>query len=503
MISVNSVTLFSNYYSCEEIDSVFISMMYDEQYSSTKNKSSEEVKVKKNSTSKQIYDIKTIQAFNVYNVHRTFYVYLYIVTKDRFQKCVGIAKIDNLAKQVITNRQRREQNKNEEDVFSILFFPNSHHDSSANNAIAETTIKCTYTPTVSSFLIHHQKPNSNGQTGIDLIRSDSCIFNIEEELSEENKDLAESEFFKDTNMLESAIDEYESIGNRSKNFGYLGSQDSLCSYDKMNENYDMAFHYMYRFMIADIKVVIPSVNLLVTYPNTYIPRSPSIQFMNLGSSLCNCFFLSLPNMITITYDTIITPTSRNRVVVNVPTILLRVLKGIDYSTDSYQDIVSSTDQANPHIVDTPSFIEGQRFICIGEAVCTLRIAVYNSSNSINEPTLQNAFILAVVVFGYFLIGCRIVADLQTRRIAGPLLIVITQIIPSIITCARKWLLGLRKQVVSTRLDTRNFVSNSTLSLTKVLFILRKHNVYPCLFRKRKYASASNSISLKKQTSLYN
>lgn len=231
------------------------------------------------------------------------------------------------------------------------------------------------------------------------MRSDSCIFynDNEDEVTETTKEnLNETELMKDNNILESAIDEFESIGIRSKNFGYLGSQDSLCSVDKMNENYDMAIHYMYRFMIADIKVVVPSVNLLVTYPNTFIPRSPSIQFMKLSSSLCNCFTLSLPNPITVSYDTIITPTSRNRVIVNVPTILLRVLKGIDYSSESYRNLGSASETHNPPFVETPSFLEGQRFVCIGEVICTLRIAIYNSGNSINEPTLQNAFILAVV-----------------------------------------------------------------------------------------------------------
>lgn len=147
MVSVNAVSLFSNYYSCEEIESIFITMIYDEQYFSTRNKTTEDTKIKKNSSSKQIYDIRSIQAFNVYNVNRTFFAYLYIITKAGFQKCVGVAKVDNLALQVITNRQRREQ-KNEEDVFSILFFPNSHNGSSTNNAIAETVIKCTYSPIV-------------------------------------------------------------------------------------------------------------------------------------------------------------------------------------------------------------------------------------------------------------------------------------------------------------------------------------------------------------------
>lgn len=48
---------------------------------------------------------------------------------------------------MIANKQRHNDSQ-EEDVYSILFFPNSHNDSCANNAIAETVIKCTYSPTV-------------------------------------------------------------------------------------------------------------------------------------------------------------------------------------------------------------------------------------------------------------------------------------------------------------------------------------------------------------------
>lgn len=199
---------------------------------------------------------------------------------------------------------------------------------------------------------------------------------------------------KDNNMLESAIDEFENIGIRSKNFGYLGTQESLYSYDKMNENYDLAIHYMFRFMIADIKASIPSFHLLISYPNSTIPHAPSIQYMKLSSSLSNCFSLSLPNPITITYDTIITPTSRNRVVVNMPTILLRVLKGVDFIPESNNDFSSS--ESMNHTGEPISFLEGQRFLCIGEIVCTLRLAMYNSGYSLSEPALQNSFILAVV-----------------------------------------------------------------------------------------------------------
>lgn len=395
IVSVNSLSLFTNYFCSDDVDTVFLSITYDEQFYSTKNKTIEELKIKKNSSSKQVYEIKTIQAFSVYNVNRTFYAYLYVITKAGFQKCVGVAKIDNLALQVIANKQRHSDSQ-EEDVYSILFFPNSHNDSCANNAIAETVIKCTYSPTVGLSFDSHIQRTSDSENTIDVgIRSDSCIFydGNEDNGTEETKENPGDGDCKDFNMLESAISEFESLGSRSKNFGYIGSTETLCSFDKMMDNYDMAIHFMYRFMIADIKVTIPEVHLLVTYPNSCIAQSHSIQFMKMSSSLCNCISLSLPNMITVTYDTIITPTSRNRVVVCIPTILLRFLKGIDYS-EAYH--VLSTPETIPHSFEPSSSIEGQRFVCIGEVVCTLRIGVYNSGYSINEPALQNAFILAVV-----------------------------------------------------------------------------------------------------------
>ena len=129
-------------------------MVYDEQFYSTKNKTNEESKIKK--TSKQIYDIRSIQSFNVYNINRTFYIYLNVITKNKFQKCVGVAKIDNLALQVITNHEKNK-NKHEEDVFSMLFFPNSHNELSTKNAIAETVIKCTY----SSVSVHMNSTQSH------------------------------------------------------------------------------------------------------------------------------------------------------------------------------------------------------------------------------------------------------------------------------------------------------------------------------------------------------
>ena len=49
-----------------------------------------------------------------------------------------------------------------------------------------------------------------------------------------------------------------------------------------------------------------------------------------------------------------------------------------------------------HTGEPISFLEGQRFLCIGEIVCTLRLAMCNSGYSLSEPALQNSFILAVV-----------------------------------------------------------------------------------------------------------
>ena len=77
-----------------------------------------------------------------------------------------------------------------------------------------------------------------------------------------------------------------------------------------------------------------------------------------------------------------------------PTILLRVLKGVDFIPESNNDFSSS--ESMNHTGEPISFLEGQRFLCIGEIVCTLRLAMYNSGYSLSEPALQNSFILAVV-----------------------------------------------------------------------------------------------------------
>ena len=94
---------------------------------------------------KQVYDIHAVHEFKIYTVGQPFFVYLYVLTKTGLQKCVGVAKIDNLALQAITNKQRGGQG---DDNYSILFFPNSHMDSCTSNAIAESSVKCTYMPSV-------------------------------------------------------------------------------------------------------------------------------------------------------------------------------------------------------------------------------------------------------------------------------------------------------------------------------------------------------------------
>lgn len=130
----------------EPVQSIFLVMSYDEQYFSTKNRLVEAANVKKRAAQfKQVYDIHAVHAFKIYTVGQPFFVYLYVLTKTGLQKCVGVAKIDNLALQVITSKQRGGQG---DDSYSILFFPNSHMDSCASNAIAESSVKCAYVPSV-------------------------------------------------------------------------------------------------------------------------------------------------------------------------------------------------------------------------------------------------------------------------------------------------------------------------------------------------------------------
>ena len=102
------------------------------------------------------------------------------------------------------------------------------------------------------------------------VRSGSCVIHLDEDdessvkidMSEEGEE--KSEQSKLAESLNAAIDEFDSIGTRSKTFGYVSSPESMMSMDRMNENYDLAMHYMARFLISDIKVGIPSIALLVS-----------------------------------------------------------------------------------------------------------------------------------------------------------------------------------------------------------------------------------------------
>ena len=190
--------------------------------------------------------------------------------------------------------------------------------------------------------------------------------------------------------LTSAMQEYESIGVRSKQYGYQGSRDALCSTKHMNDNYNMALHYMNRYIIQDYQITIPSVTMAVFYPNKEISSSLSTDFMRVPTTaLMNALYLSLPNPTTITMNTIITHTSRNRLIVNIPTVVGRVLKGVDY-----QSSIPSSRSMSIHLPEgelprssmnsavhgnrfgeTNSGVDDVRYLCIGELVCTARIAV--------------------------------------------------------------------------------------------------------------------------------
>ena len=151
----------------------------------------------------------------------------------------------------------------------------------------------------------------------------------------------------------------------------------------MNDNYTIATHISNRFLVADIRVGIPSCTLLVSFPSTTIPKARP-HAPSFSSSLNNCLFLSLPKQITVTYDTVITPTSRQRTVVNVPSVVVRVLKGVDFGC-RLDASLKPVDQARnkeftrldgiPGIGAVLSRLSLQRFLCVGELLCTVRVAL--------------------------------------------------------------------------------------------------------------------------------
>ena len=182
-------------------------------------------------------------------------------------------------------------------------------------------------------------------------------------------------------LFTKAVDMFAVLGNKSKNFGYIGSRDSLCSLERMNENYNYGIHFSYRFLVADIRVAIPSITLLVSFPSSLVPkvraRSPA-----LATPINNCLFVSIPKQTLITYNTIITPSSRCRTVVNVPTVVVRVLKGVNYDLHSQRTKAEMDRERGFVRLDGLQGIESaigrlsvQRFLCVGELLCTVRIAM--------------------------------------------------------------------------------------------------------------------------------
>ena len=93
------------------------------------------------------YDVKAAHAFNVYNTNQVFYVYLHIITKSGLQLCIGEGKIDNLALQVITSRQKGEAMKDGYQQ-TIAFYPHNASSKLSSIVIAESPVKCTYSPAV-------------------------------------------------------------------------------------------------------------------------------------------------------------------------------------------------------------------------------------------------------------------------------------------------------------------------------------------------------------------
>ena len=234
-------------------------------------------------------------------------------------------------------------------------------------------------------------------------RSGSCVFNEgdDSDLSELPSERHESEEENEQNeqneqtaattansgvqmydqLFTKAVDMFAVLGNKSKNFGYIGNRDSLCSLEKMNENYNYGIHFSYRFLVADIRVAVPSITLLISFPSSLVPKV-RVRTPALATPINNCLFVSIPKQTLITYNTIITPSSRCRTVVNVPTVALRVLKGVNYDIHSQR---SNADQERERgfvrlddlhgIESAISKLSVQRFLCVGELLCTMRIAM--------------------------------------------------------------------------------------------------------------------------------
>lgn len=116
-------------------------MVFDEQFYCTYSKQAEGVKLKKKGASELTCDLHAEHSFNVYTLDRVFYVYLFIITRSSFRKCIGIGKVDNLALLAVMKKQETQ---------SILFFPNCGYDTRSSSPIAAADINYNYKPKVAS-----------------------------------------------------------------------------------------------------------------------------------------------------------------------------------------------------------------------------------------------------------------------------------------------------------------------------------------------------------------
>ena len=85
------------------------------------------------------YRGKTKRNAPLYMRGGVFYVYLFIVTRSSFRKCIGIGKVDNLALLAVMKKQETQ---------SILFFPNCGYDTRSSSPIAAADINYDYNPKV-------------------------------------------------------------------------------------------------------------------------------------------------------------------------------------------------------------------------------------------------------------------------------------------------------------------------------------------------------------------
>jgi hypothetical protein len=173
------VSLLTAFLPPDEITSIRLTVYYDEQFYSTNSKITQSEQTRSRKTSMISFDIKNTLSYNVYDVDRPLFLYLYVITQSGFEKCVGVGKMDNFVHQFITKkrkedekrkeekkRKEREKRRKEKEIdddddddneesendneeirkegsYSILFFP-VDHEVGTRTAIAETAINVSY-----------------------------------------------------------------------------------------------------------------------------------------------------------------------------------------------------------------------------------------------------------------------------------------------------------------------------------------------------------------------